>query len=360
MWSYITANVGSTCAQEVPTNNLPPVVSVPNDFAIPVGTPFVLVGAATDETPGSLTYVWEEVNLGAAGPPPGRSGFSGNPPLFRSFDPTTAPVRFFPQRDRYIGGLPPVVGEALPTNGGALRFRLTVRDNNPGAGAVGDAETLLTAYAGVGPFAITAPNEANQAFEPGSEITVAWDVAGTASLDADGNPDVDAVDEDTIDIFFSRDNGVTFTTLVLGTPNDGVETVRLPFVETVEARLLIRAGAGPRGSAFFDVNDVPFRMQIGVASGERPETVADVRGPWPNPVGRAGAWLDVTVDTPQAVEVALYDALGRRVRTLFDGPLAGGLAQPVRIEAAGLAPGAYVVRVTGETAAATRSLTVVR
>ena len=76
-----------------------------------------------------------------------------------------------------------------------------------------------------------------------------------------------------------------------------------------------------------------------------------------NPVsGRAV----VTVDLPaaQAVRLVAYDALGRRAAVLADGPLAPGAS--VAFEAAGLAPGLYVLRLEGEGAAVTRTVTVVR
>ena len=360
IWNFVTRGRGSTCGEEEPTGNLPPAVEVPAAFAVPAVTPFTLVGAATDEAPEALSYAWEEVDRGPAGPPPGRAGFSGDPPLFRSFLPGADPARTFPQRDRLFAGLPPAIGEALSETDAALTFRLTVRDNRPGAAAAADAEVVVSVEEAVGPFVVTAPNEGGLEFEPGSEITLAWDVAGSGALGDDGEPDADGVDVETVDVLFSPDNGVTFSPLLLGTPNDGAEVVRLPIVETPEARVLIRATVDARGSGFFDINDVPFALRLGVAAERGASGGASVRGPWPNPAGASGAWLEVTAPTPEAVEVALVDALGRRVRTLYAGPLAAGVPRPVRLETAGLAPGAYVVRVIGAGAGGSRTLTVVR
>ncbi len=82
-------------------------------------------------------------------------------------------------------------------------------------------------------------------------------------------------------------------------------------------------------------------------------------GAFPNPVA-ARATLRLTLDRTQRVTVALYDVLGRRVRTLHDGELAGATTHDVAVEAAGLASGVYLVRVTGAAGTATRRLTVVR
>jgi hypothetical protein len=80
---------------------------------------------------------------------------------------------------------------------------------------------------------------------------------------------------------------------------------------------------------------------------------------YPNPFATAAS-IDLTVREAQQVAVAVYDALGRRVATLFDGRLAAGQAQALRLPGAGLASGVYLVRVEGETFTATRRLALVR
>ena len=62
----------------------------------------------------------------------------------------------------------------------------------------------------------------------------------------------------------------------------------------------------------------------------------------------------------EAVTVAVTDALGRHVRTLHDGELAGGQRHAFTLDADGLAPGVYVVRAQGETFSVTRRVTVLR
>jgi hypothetical protein len=56
----------------------------------------------------------------------------------------------------------------------------------------------------------------------------------------------------------------------------------------------------------------------------------------------------------------VFDALGRRVATVFDGAVAAGEARELVVETASLAPGLYAIRVAGETFSETRRLTVVR
>src|SRR5690606_9280607 len=69
--------------------------------------------------------------------------------------------------------------------------------------------------------------------------------------------------------------------------------------------------------------------------------------PRPNPTtGRAEVTLSVAEG--QAVTVAVYDALGRRVSLLHDGPMAGGTEHRLTFDGSGLPSGVYVVRAVGE------------
>ncbi|GAB5536848.1 MAG: hypothetical protein Rubg2KO_30970 [Rubricoccaceae bacterium] len=69
----------------------------------------------------------------------------------------------------------------------------------------------------------------------------------------------------------------------------------------------------------------------------------------------------VTFDAGVAgrVELAVYDALGRRVAELVNETTAPG-PRTAELDASALAPGAYVLRLTGEAGTLTRTLTVVR
>ncbi|MEM8558125.1 MAG: lamin tail domain-containing protein [Bacteroidota bacterium] len=82
---------------------------------------------------------------------------------------------------------------------------------------------------------------------------------------------------------------------------------------------------------------------------------------YPNPVGPADrARVTLTVQQPQSVTVALYDALGRHVATLLDGPLDAGPPVVVELEGRALASGVYVLRAQGTSFVATQRLVVVR
>lgn len=77
---------------------------------------------------------------------------------------------------------------------------------------------------------------------------------------------------------------------------------------------------------------------------------------YPNPFTSRTS-LTLRASEAQAVRVDLFDVLGRRVRTLFEGTVRPGAPVDVRVEASGLPPGLYVVRADGEMFRATRRVT---
>ena len=89
------------------------------------------------------------------------------------------------------------------------------------------------------------------------------------------------------------------------------------------------------------------------------ETVeATVVGDAPLALDVRGRAVRVVVREAQAVRVEAFDALGRRVATLFDGSLGADAAVDLALPAAGLAPGLYVVRATGERSAVAHAVVV--
>ncbi len=99
--------------------------------------------------------------------------------------------------------------------------------------------------------------------------------------------------------------------------------------------------------------------RLTTAAGDDSDAGAFALGaPAPNPA-RGGTQLALRLDRPQAVTVRVLDALGRTVATLADGPQAAG-ALALRLDTRALAAGVYTVVAEGETARATRRVSVVR
>jgi hypothetical protein len=97
----------------------------------------------------------------------------------------------------------------------------------------------------------------------------------------------------------------------------------------------------------------PTGVEQDVPSGFRVSNV------FPNPFVRE-ATIEVAVDQTQQVDVLVYDILGRQVGSVFSGFLTSGTSQPLKVSGDGMPAGTYIVRVSGETFAATRVVTLAR
>lgn len=241
---------GSSCPVSTSTGNTPPVVTVPpRGFSIPISTPFSLTGSATDaETPGSLTYCWEEFDLGAAGAP---TAPVGQAPIFRSFNPVTSPTRTFPKLSDLLNNTS-TIGEILPTYSRLLKFRLSARDNSAGGGGIAWDSMSFNVTSTAGPFLVTSPNTA-VSWNSAIPQTVTWNVANTTAA---------PVSCANVNILLSVDGGNTFPiTLVSNTPNDGSQSVMLPSVSSTTARIKVEAA----GNIFFDLSNTNFTITIPAA-----------------------------------------------------------------------------------------------
>jgi hypothetical protein len=253
--NYTTVGNGNTCPVTTATGNTPPAPTGPGNFTIPKLTPFALTATATDVNGDSLTYDWQEYDLG---PQTTAIPNTDNPnamPIFRPYLPTASGTRYFPslQYVRLNANVPPsttsgfLTGELMPQIGGRVMvFQAIVRDNRANGGGINTVTSNVTVDAPSGPFTVTSPNT-NVTVQAGAR-TVTWNVAGTAAA---------PVNAANVKISYSNDGGLTFpTTLLASTPNDGTESVNIPVGDTTTARIKIEAV----GNIFFDMSDVNFTV----------------------------------------------------------------------------------------------------
>ena len=243
---YAVLGGGNTCAVHTATSNTAPVVNAGLDYNIPISTPFILIGSATDANGDALTYCWEQVDVG--GPFGAWNAPSGDAPIFRSFSPITSGIRFFPTLND-VRNNTTTIGEILPSYGRTMHFRLTARDNRAGGGGVCRDETAIQAVAGTGPFLVTYPTNAGVVWFVNEFQRVTWNVAGS---------DNGLVNCKSVTVQLSTDGGATFPiTLITSTPNDGAEDIVVPNNLTASARIRVMA----IGNVFYDMSNANFSIQ---------------------------------------------------------------------------------------------------
>jgi hypothetical protein len=238
------STTANACAAKTVTANNQPIVNAGADYVIPISTPFILKGTASDPDSGDvLSYSWEQMDLGPQGSP---NSATGNAPLFRFFPPKNTGKRMFPQLSNVLANST-TLGERLPSYARSMKFRLTARESKPNAGATGKDEMNITVSASAGPFAITTSNTIDT-FLVGSSETITWNVNNTNAA---------PVNCALVRILLSTDNGQSFLTILAdSTANDGSETILVPNNLTSTARIKIES----IGNIFFDINNAAIRI----------------------------------------------------------------------------------------------------
>ncbi|MEZ4839335.1 reprolysin-like metallopeptidase [Flavobacterium sp.] len=254
----VTNNVkNKTCQTNTATGNAVPTANAGSDYTIPRSTPFMLTGSGTDANGDALTYVWEQFDNAASNATGASSAASATRttgPTFRSYSPTSSPVRYFPRMQSVLAGATTTAGteitvEALPSVARTMNFRLTVRDNRAGGSANNSDDMVVTVNGTAGPFTVTSPNTA-VSYPAGSTQTVTWNVAGTTA---------NGVNCANVDILISTDGGNTWSNLVTATPNDGSQAITIPTTQGNQNRIMVKGN----NHIFFDVSNANFTITAG-------------------------------------------------------------------------------------------------
>jgi len=240
--AYVTSDGVIAVPRLTRTNNRPPSVVAGQRFIIPRGTPFKLDAVGTDADGDTVTFTWEQYDLGKESPPEGDDEEAR--PIFRSFSPSKAVARFFPQVESLVAGRP-ALGESLPSRTRLLNFRVTGRDNRSGGGGISVATATVSVITDRGPFVVTGPAAA--VWTAGTSQVVTWDVAGTSAA---------PVSCGRVKISLSTDGGKTYTVLTPSAPNTGTAAVTVPDMPTTQARIMVEA----LDNAFFNISQVNFRI----------------------------------------------------------------------------------------------------
>ena len=265
-----------TTGNKIPTGNNIPSVNAGADVVIPINTPFILTGIASDaDVNDNLTYVWDNMNRGLAQTIPVADDSQGA--IFQRLLPNTSLSRTFPKISDVVANNNFNTQEQLPSQPRIMDIRLTVNDNHQilyndqmiNASGINSDDIQIT-VADAGPFVVTSQNTNGIIYPGGSSQMVTWDVNGTDTL---------PINTQNVTIRLSTDGGFTYPiSLLESTANNGSAMVTFPNVLTTNARIQVSA----LNSIYFDINTHNFEIQSALGVSEQ-----DLSNPsiliYPNP-----------------------------------------------------------------------------
>ena len=193
--------VGS--ANNIPTVN-PNPCNVPS-YTIPKDTPFWLQGSGADIDNDAITFCWEqydedgETSTATQGEIGNQASANNTGPVFRSYPPSRNPDRYFPNFQSAVTNTVDQF-DVSPRVQRDLNFRLTVRDNRPGGGAIAIEELAMTVDAS-GPLDFISPTNGTDVMT-GTDFLIQWNTNGSDALCSKAN------------IYLSTDGGANFNILI--------------------------------------------------------------------------------------------------------------------------------------------------
>ncbi len=260
IYNYTRVADGNRCGSQSATSNTFPDAEIlfPSGLYIPISTPFVLKGQASDAEKDNLSYNWEQYNAGSYGPVLGEPSLFEEGPLFKSLFPGNSPIRVVPAWNTILTKANFERTEVLPTVSRKINFRFNVRDNFPGSGAVTSKEVVFRSIATAGPFKVSYPNSSSTDTLYGGVCNhIRWDVSNTHK---------DPVNCKRVNIYLmpNRTNPNVTIPLLMGTENDGGELVTIPdsLIGMLRARIIVEAA----DNIFFDASDSDIRILAPAAS----------------------------------------------------------------------------------------------
>lgn len=295
-------NHGGSCATTFPLEiDTITVGSINQTFVIPAATPFELTAptAQTGNLGDSLSYCWEQWDLGNLQEPEIDGATFVTGPIFRSIYPKfNNPVRVFPDLEDLLTNQSQTPGQRLPEVSRDMHFKLTVRNIINGWGNFNIADDSLTVQVentGM-PFSVTYPNAPAITLHQDSVITVKWDVAGTQNA---------PINCTAVDILLSDDGGYTYPYILdTNVANIGQANVKLPTIITTTARIKVKG----HDNIFFDLSNYNFAIDnpLGLTAIDFEKRI-DI---FPNP-----ATSNIHIENHQGDEVAVQviNSLGQIV-----------------------------------------------
>ena len=281
------ADAGAACGVVTDTGNTPPTVDAGKRYTVPASTPLYMEGTATDPNGDSVTYSWEQRDLGPA------AGLTtpddGAIPLFRTYAPVTSAGRFLPRLEDVISG-DVNNAEKIPRRARTMSFALTARDDAGGRNSdTTEIQVIAEPYVGR-TFSVAEPNLGGSLGKLG---TVRWHVGETSKA---------PISASQVELYLSTDGGKSFPDAPFATTaNDGYARVEFPSgVQTNAARIMIKG----RNNIFFDVSDTNFSLNSSAAATPEVPAPTNVSG-----VSAGTTGIDIGFTPGAGGGVNYYDAM---------------------------------------------------
>jgi hypothetical protein len=291
--NFGTANTCGTVTSS--SNNIPTAIGT-GIYTIPAKTPFVLSGGGADIDGDTLSYEWEQFDLG---PSTTKTSPSGNSPAFRCFVPAVNGMRTFPRLSGILAGTNTTNGEVIPAYTRQMSFRLIVRDKKLPVGGFDytDSTVQVNLIASTTGFAVTAPNTTAVTWAPGTKQLVTWNTS---------NSDLAPVNCARVRILYSTNGGNAFTLLKDSVINDGSDSVNVPTgINSTTCRIKIES----IGNIFFDISNANFKIQPNTSAIKNvvlPTAMTVTISPNPSSNGI----YNVVVPNTNGFSYEVYDLLG--------------------------------------------------
>lgn len=284
-------------------------ITLPNitaTYNIPMNTPFEVTSpTATWSESSSLTYIWEEHDLGQVGRNENIGATATTAPVFRSYKSTTAgKYRSFPHADSVHRNVYNFRGERFPTVSRTIKTKVIVRGiDGDGYGSFLISPNVVTVNIvnGADAFVVTSPNAGSEIFTTGASELITWNIGGSTTS---------PINASTVDILLSIDGGKTYPyTLATDVPNTGSANVTIPSgTATTKARIKVKG----HENVFYDVSNNDFTIKNSTSSLNSLNTIDFAI--YPNPGENI---LNIEYDRLHEVNtIIIYNVLGQEVMNL--------------------------------------------
>lgn len=311
------------CSVKSAHTTTPPIANAGEERFFPPHTPFYLEAILDpNQDLSTQTYSWEQIDNEISIQPPSETSESG--PNFKFIDPTTSPIRYFPNHTDLIENNS-TKWEVLPSIARTMNFRLLVRDNQVATGGqVAYANTQVHFVEG-NPFEITYPNQDTIVWDAGTMKTVTWNVSQTDSAPFHSTH---------VDILYSVDNGANFEILSANTPNDGHEMIQVPDHSSDYVFILIQ----PTNSTFYTLS-----KKLKIINGTVSITDSKTFQPkvFPNPFTNQ-IFITLEAEDSETVQFTIFDLSGRKILQQ-DYPTKTSRHHPYELQTESFPKGLYIL-----------------